>query len=239
MKLPIFFLPINYPNQEEFFKLLDILAANHAEYVEVGIPVKVPYMDGQLITQAGASVLKRGLSFEMISAILKKIRARYGFKVILMTYKTGVETFHLEKLPHTLYDGLLCVDADLEAEEYAGVVSVVASDMSTGELNDRIKRSNLFVYVKSGDGCTGGPIDLNQAPYIDLLPRLRKLTQTPLFVGFGIKSPADVATVIAHGADGAIIGTELLKTHQDQGMTGVVAYIESFIDNRVSQSLGS
>jgi len=73
-----------------------------------------------------------------------------------------------------------------------------------------IKRGNGFIYVVSRLGVTGARADLQQST-LDLIKRLRPLTDLPLCVGFGISQPEHVKAVLDAGADGAITGSAVVK----------------------------
>lgn len=76
----------------------------------------------------------------------------------------------------------------------------------------------------SGKGKTG---EFTQLPtdYLKLLPYVKRRSELPTFVGFGVKTPDDVAEILANGADGAIIGSEFIKQFNEGGITGIKEYL--------------
>ena len=85
MKNLVLYLTINYPTREKFFEILDIVEEFQIGYVEIGIPVSDPYIDGSIVRESQEKVFST-LSIKEIDSVLQEIRERYTFKVILMTY---------------------------------------------------------------------------------------------------------------------------------------------------------
>ena len=113
MKNVVFYLPVNYPDKTSFFQLLKALDESGVGFVELGIPTMDAYMDGPLIKDALATVMTEGFTREDLIAVLSTIKSRFSFSVILMTYESGRQNYHLDRLSTELYDGILCVDAPI------------------------------------------------------------------------------------------------------------------------------
>lgn len=60
MKNLVFYLTLHYPDKETFFRILELLDKEKAGYVEIGIPVSDPYVDGGVIRQTHKEVLEKG-----------------------------------------------------------------------------------------------------------------------------------------------------------------------------------
>lgn len=226
--MPIFYIPINYPNPETFFKLLDSLEKFGVTTIEIGIPVLNAFQDGELIQNINREIILRGLSYDEIELTLNEIRKKYSFQVILMTYEEGVKLFSLKKLPKNSYDGLLCVNA-LENDYHAfNHVEIITPAMSEKEISKRLERPNVFIYLTSTSGKTGGNTSIELAPYKKILPLIKKKSKSKIYVGFGIKNKADVLSVINSGADGAIIGSEFLRKFQNGGFDEINNYLNEF-----------
>ncbi|MEQ7197697.1 tryptophan synthase subunit alpha, partial [Enterococcus avium] len=88
MKNLVLYLTINYPTRERFFEILDIVEEFQIGYVEIGIPVSDPYVDGSTVRKSQEKVFPT-MSIKEIESVLHEIRKRYSFKVILMTYNEG------------------------------------------------------------------------------------------------------------------------------------------------------
>lgn len=220
-----FYIPMHYPDRERFFEILRLLDEEGAGYVEVGIPVSDPYMDGEIIRETNREILKQSLTGEDIVVSLKEIRSRFHFKVVIMTYQEGVKRFSLTNIPHELYDGFICVNGDYPPDIIHDPIKVLNQSKSNDELKQALEHNHLFAYVASGEGKTGS---FNKLPnqYIEVVKRVKYFTSIPAFVGFGIKSASDVELVIKNGADGAIIGTEFIRQYQQGGFEALKGYID-------------
>jgi tryptophan synthase alpha chain len=225
MKNLVFYLPLHYPDKEGFFRILELLDQEEAGYLEIGIPVSDPFMDGDVIRETHKEILARNITPEDVVDTLKEIKRRFRFKVVLMTYKEGVERFRLAEVSKELYHGFLCVDGDYPPETFPNQISVLSKSYDDKALSVALKYNQLFAYVVSGEGKTGSFESL-PTEYIEVIKRVKSLSTVPAFVGFGIKSARDVKEVVENGADGAIIGTEFIKRYQMGGMDALTAYIE-------------
>lgn len=223
MKNLVLYLTINYPTREKFFEILDIVEEFQIGYVEIGIPVSDPYIDGSIVRESQEKVFST-LSIKEIDSVLQEIRERYTFKVILMTYNEGVEEFKLGQLSKTRYDAILCVDKKLPEDNFSGLVHTFTKNMDKEAINNQLAKSPQFVYLVSGEGKTGEFIQLPK-DYVDIVPYLKANTQLPVFVGFGVKNSTDIASILANGADGAIIGSEFIKRFNEGGISSIKEYL--------------
>jgi tryptophan synthase alpha chain len=96
--------------------------------------------------------------------------------------------------------------------------------MDKEAINNQLAKSSQFVYLVSGEGKTGEFIQLPK-DYVDIVPYLKANTQLPVFVGFGVKNSTDIASILANGADGAIIGSEFIKRFNEGGISSIKEYL--------------
>jgi tryptophan synthase alpha chain len=225
MKNLVFYLTLHYPDRETFFQILELLDKEKAGYVEIGIPVSNPYIDGAVIGQTHKEVLEQKISSGDVIHTLEEIRSRFAFKVVLMTYKEGVEHFHLSDVPKDLYDGFLCVDGEYPTGAFPNQIAVLGQSLDGEGLAKALEHNELFAYVVSGEGKTGS-FDKLPRSYIEVVKKVKSVSKIPAYVGFGIKSAEDVKEVMKNGADGAIIGTEFIKRYQAGGMDALNAYLK-------------
>lgn len=217
------YVTINYPTREKFFEILDVIEQFQVGYVEIGIPVENPHLDGGVVRKTQELVYPN-LSQEEIVSVLGEIRQRYQFKVILMTYQQGIERFQLSQVSRHLYDAVLCVDQKLNLKQYSGLVHIFTNQLGQAAIDEQLASSSQFVYVVSGEGKTG---EFDQLPddYLQLLPYIKEHTQLPVFIGFGVKTVKDVISILDSGADGAIIGSEFIKQFNQSQLAGIVNYL--------------
>lgn len=220
-----FFLTLGYPEWETFYGVLDSLEAHGVGFVELGVPVSDPIDDGETIRQADGQVLP-DMTGDRIVEALETIRSRYSFRTILMTYQEGVEEFELARYERWLYDSLLCVDKEYSLGVFPNQVHLFSEETSGDEIRRTVGLSSPFAYVVTGLGKTGGEGPLPDK-YRQTIARIREVSSIPAFVGFGIRSAADVREVLSNGADGAIIGSELIRQINDDGVAAVDGYLDS------------
>ena len=223
-----------------------ILAAQEggAGVVELGIPFSDPIADGPVIqgsyTQAllaGATVKK---SLEATKAARKlgvtiPIVAMVSFSII---FKMGTQAFAQACAEHEI-DGLILPDVALE--EAVAVVDAVReaglrSSLLVAPTSPPARRAAIarlcdgFVYYLSVSGITGE----RKALPLDIAPNvaeLKKVTQVPICVGFGIATAEQVREV-TRVADGAIVGSALIRrltAAADQGVAGQVKATREFV----------
>lgn len=224
MKHLAFYITLHYPGKSTFMEILELLDQEGAGYVEIGIPVSDPYMDGLTIQKTHREVLEQKPDPEELVKTLTEIRRRFRFKVVLMTYREGVEQFRLEQIPDSLYDGLICVDGQYPPEVFHNQIAVLSQSFDLPALKKALLHNHLFAYIVSGEGKTGSFEHLPDE-YIEVVKKVKSVSPIPAFVGFGIKSAADVSEVMEHGADGAIIGTEFIKRYQQGGTAALREYL--------------
>lgn len=191
--------------------------------VELGLPFSDPLADGPVIQQASTRALAAGTRVETVFRLAGALRVRHpDVPVILLTYvnpvlRRGVERF-MEEAAGAGIDALVIPDLPIEeAEDLLAAASgaglhlipFAAPTTTEARLAQLSGRSGGFVYCVSVTGVTGAR---SQAPVgIDhLVARLRRHTDMPVAVGFGISTPEQAAAVAAV-ADGVIVGSALVK----------------------------
>lgn len=227
-----FYMTADYPDRERFMSALDILVRNGMDVLELGIPVENPNLDGILVRETHQKVLKHGFNGTRLNALLELIRNRYAtLKIVVMSYEAGVEKYDLLK-GSPLYDALLCPDAFYrENEETTSLVQMYNTHMSDQEVNLRLNNNSFFAYVMSYVGVTGSLSHIND-DYSWLIEKLKQRTNIPIQVGFGIKTPSQVSTLFKKGADGAIIGSELIKIIDENDEEKLSHYISAICNEK-------
>ena len=218
------YLPLGYPNWEMFYRVLQEIEGHGIGCLEIGLPVDNPFMDGETIKKANELMLSK-LDVDIVREELSKVRKIFSSRIVLMTYAEGLENFKVKELPYWIYDAVLCVDGVQSRNDYSGVVRIFSESMSDSEMEQAVDESTHFAYVVSAAGKTGGDLS-SQHAYIETIKRLRKLSDLPAFVGFGIRDNEGVKEVLANGADGAVIGSEFIR----QINTNNFAVVSEFLD---------
>lgn len=222
------YLPLGYPNWEMFYRVLQEIEGHGIGCLEIGLPVSNPFMDGETIKKTHEQTLPM-LNADIVKEELSKVRKIFSSRIVLMTYAEGLENFKVKELPYWIYDAVLCVDGVQSRNDYSGIVRIFSESMSDLEMEQAINESTHFAYVVSAVGKTGGDLS-SQHAYIETIKRLRKLSDLPAFVGFGIKDNKGIKEVLSNGADGAIIGTEFIKMLNCKEIVKIRNFINKLLD---------
>ncbi|HEX4402330.1 MAG TPA: tryptophan synthase subunit alpha [Galbitalea sp.] len=226
------YLPVGYPDLATSIEAAVALAENGVDAIELGLPYSDPVMDGVVIQQATQAALAGGFrlrhGFEAVAAITARVAA----PVLLMTYWNPVVQFGVDRFADELVAaggaGLITPDlipdeaADwLATSERTGLdrVFLAAPSSSDERLRQAVESSRGFVYAVSTMGITGARSDVDAAAR-GLVARLRAVGATSTCVGLGISTPKQVREVLGY-ADGAIVGSLLVKALADGGVDAV------------------
>lgn len=224
MKKLAIYITINYPNKEGFFKTLDALEKCKVDYLELGVPVTNPYMDGQIIKDSHKQVLDMGLDNKEFYDTLHEIKSKYkNFKLLLMTYKEGLIKYALLN-NSDYYDGLLCVDEFVEKKNNVNPIQLYNEDINEEELQSKLKNNMEFAYVMSGRGKTGS-FNIVPDEYKKTMKRIRKHSNIDLLVGFGISTKEHTKSITDNGADGVIIGSSFMNLMKENDYNLLEKYI--------------
>lgn len=199
------------------------LAAGGVNLLEIGVPYSDPVADGPVIQAAMERALKAKTTLESSLDIVSQIRQRNNdIAMILFTYYNPIQAHlseFLVKAKAAGVDGILIVDLPFEeAAEYRRLcrdldlapIMVIAPSTKAKRMKQILAGLDQgFVYYACQKGTTGTreglPTDLP-----DQLSEIRKVTNLPIAVGFGVANPAMVNQILSM-ADGCVIGSYLVK----------------------------
>ncbi len=218
----VVFVTAGDPDLSTTAELVPELASAGADVVELGIPHSDPIGEGPTIQISSQRALANRTSLTQILDLTRRVRSISEVPLVLMGYLNNVLAHGEERLARDAgaagADGLIVADVPYEATEALsracaehGVHRVLlVAPTSTPERTVRIAASSRgFVYCVSVTGVTGArrelPDDLEQ-----LVARIRRVTATPVCVGFGVSTPEQAAQV-ARIADGVIVGSALVS----------------------------
>jgi tryptophan synthase alpha chain len=193
-----------------------------ADVLELGVPFSDPVADGPVIQRASERALRNRVSLADILKMAAEIRRQSDAGLIVFSYLNPILRMGLENFASAAadagVDGALVTDLPVEeASHYVKLMRknnlatiFLAAPTST---DDRLKRicqvSTGFVYAVSRTGVTGARKDLAEDAR-KLVQRLRKFTELPIAVGFGISGPEHFAAV-GNFADAAVIGSAIVQ----------------------------
>ena len=194
-----------------------------ADVIELGVPFSDPLADGPVIQRASERALSRGTSLKQVLGIAGEIRAaRAAAGLIIFTYLNPILRYGLghfvDDAAAAGADGVLVLDMIVEeADDYlaemhrAGLapIFVAAPTSPDDRLQAIATHSEGFVYAISRVGITGKQQSMT-SDAASLVARIRRWTELPVAVGFGISNAQHVAQV-AEFADAAVIGSAIVE----------------------------
>ncbi|MDD4368783.1 MAG: tryptophan synthase subunit alpha [Oscillospiraceae bacterium] len=215
------FITCGDPDLETTAQLVRAMADAGADLIELGIPFSDPTAEGPVIQEANLRALQGGVTTDKIFAMVRTLRASVTIPLVFMTYANVVFSYGSERFIRTCAElgiyGLILPDVPYEEkEEFCPLcrqygLDLIAMIAPTSE--DRIamiaREASGFIYIVSSLGVTGERRQIST----DIKPitaAIRRVSQTPCAVGFGISTP-DQASAMAAQADGAIVGSAIVR----------------------------
>lgn len=233
------FLMAGDPDLSSTRSSLLALQAAGADMIELGIPYSDPLADGPVIQAAASRALSSATTPGRVLEMLTGLKGELQIPVILFTYSNpllnrGMEAFCRDAAAAGAA-GLVVPDLPLEeAEKLSAIAAEQALDLvllvAPTTPADRMQRiaaaSRGFTYLVSVTGVTGVRTNL-ESRVAGLVQQLKGMGPTPVAVGFGISGPQQARQVRDWGADGAIVGSALVKVmaeaHCQQGDVAAAA----------------
>ena len=201
------------------------LVEGGADLIEIGVPFSDPVADGPTIQAAAQRALEQGVTPDQIFALLSRLRKHVSIPLVLLTYynlifRRGEESF-LTEASDAGADGIIVPDLPVEEAdtlvalgEKRGMAVIFLATPATGEerLQHLVSKGSGFLYLVARYGVTGEKRELGDRT-TELIQCVRPIAQgkLPLAVGFGLSTPDQVADVIRAGADGAIVGSAIVR----------------------------
>ena len=217
------FLTAGDPNLATTRAALLALQEAGADLVELGIPYSDPLADGPVIQAAAGRALAAGTTVAGVLELLSSLKGELELPVVLFTYSNpllncGMESF-CQQAAAAGAAGLLVPDLPLEEAERlspiaaaAGLdlVLLVAPTTPPQRMARIVAASRGFTYLVSVTGVTGERSQM-ETRVAGLVQQIKALGSTPVAVGFGISGVEQAVQVRDWGADGAIVGSALVK----------------------------
>jgi len=221
------FITAGDPDYRTSLDLLRALPEAGADVIELGMPFSDPMADGPAIQASSLRALKGGQTLRKTLEMVRGFRQQNSeTPLVLMGYFNpiyiyGAESFVADAASAGV-DGLIVVDVPPEADDELCIPAMAAGlnfiRLATPTTDDRrlpavLANTSGFVYYVSIAGITG-----TRAPDVEAVKanvnRIKAQTTLPVCVGFGVKSPEQVAAIGAY-ADGVVVGSALVNALAD------------------------
>ena len=216
------FITAGDPDLETSREILFGLPAAGADLIEIGMPFSDPMADGPAIQAASVRALKSGHTMVKTLDLVRQFRERDAdTPIILMGYYNPIYIYGVEQFVSDAkaagVDGMIVVDVPPEADDELCLPAVEQGlcfiRLTTPTTDDKrlpsvLQNTSGFVYYVSITGITGAAsADVNEVHA--QVERIRKAAKLPVGVGFGIRTPEQVAAM-GEKADAVIVGSALV-----------------------------
>lgn len=234
------FLVAGDPDLETTCALLWEMSKAGADLIEIGVPYSDPLADGPIIQNASQRALRQGVNLPKIFKLTEKLKG-ITTPLVLMSYfnpifRYGLKAFAKDCRRHGIAGVIIPDLPPEEAEEWIEEARAIEVDTifltsptsSRGRIEKIAKISRGFIYHVSLTGVTGARAKLSFR-LSSTLKMIKKISQKPVAVGFGISTPQQ-ARKVAQLADGVIVGSALVKIiGEEKNKKFLFAKIKNFL----------
>jgi len=216
LKKLVAYITTAYPEKSFTVDLALALAESGVDTLELGIPFSDPVADGPLIEKANHRALELGFKFQDLLDVSKEIAPQIdtlwmGYfnsfyqqnleKLTSLAHEIGVNGFIIPDLPH---EEALAYDQLFNDNKIANISFVAPTD-TPERIKEVVQDAQKFIYMVAYTGITGSGTSEDLQPF---LQDIKKFTQTPVYVGFGVNEKT--AKTKVQGADGVIVGSAFI-----------------------------
>ena len=241
-KILSIYFSAGFPNLNDTKSLIENLAKNNVDMIEIGLPFSDPLADGPTIQASSTQALKNGMTTEMLFEQIKDIRKTAEIPLIIMGYfnpilQFGIENF-LKKCQETAIDGLIIPDLPLEIylseykqlfESYEiAMIFLITPQTSEERIRLIDANSNAFIYMVSSSSVTGSrdSFDDNQLAYFERIATMN--LKNPQIIGFGISNKTTFQQATKH-QKGAIIGSSFIQFIANNPIISIPVFIQNIL----------
>lgn len=231
-----------FPNLNDTKSLIEELARNKVDLIEIGLPFSDPLADGPTIQASSMQALQNGMTTTLLFEQLKDIRNTVDIPLLMMGYfnpilQFGMENF-LKACRQTGIDGLIIPDLPLEIYlsdykvlfETYGIQMIFLITPQTSEARIRLidEHSNAFIYMVSSAGVTGSKeqFEENQQQYFERIAQMN--LKNPQLIGFGISNKTTFQQAVKH-QKGAIIGSRFIQFISQNKISDIKKFIDTIL----------
>ena len=212
------------PDGPTSMALLRGMPAAGADLIEIGIPFTDPMADGPIIQAAARRALLAGVKLRFVLDMVREFRTEDAdTPIILMGYLNPILSYGTQKFCEDAakagVDGFIIVDLPTEEADLLlphtnanglDFIRLIAPTTDDQRLPHVLNGSSGFVYYVSITGITGTR-SASSSDWAAAIPRVRRVTDLPIAIGFGVRTPAQAAEA-SRVADAAVVASALIET---------------------------
>ena len=204
--------------------VLNNLANNGVDLIEIGVPFLDPSGDGPIIENASKRSINRGMNLKKVLELSREFRKNnHHTPLIMMTYFNPLLKYGLENIFQDVeqagFDGILIVDLPFEEEQEVvskikktnlDFIRLIAPSTPLARMKKIIKNASGFLYLISMLGITGTKLAQSH-DNIENLKNLRSCSKLPIAIGFGIQNPNQAQEFSQLGCNAVVVGSAIVK----------------------------
>jgi len=219
------------PNLETTKKLLIAMEEAGADLIEIGIPFSDPVAEGATIQAANERALLAGCTIDKLFDTIKEARKTVSVPMVFLTYVNPIFVYgkvkFMKRCVECGIDGLIVPDLPFEEKQELSaecqefdvdLISLIAPT-SNERITKIAKEATGFLYIVSSLGVTGVRQEI-KTDIKAMVKLVKAASDVPCAVGFGISTP-EQATKQAQIADGAIVGSAIVKLIEQHGTNSI------------------
>ena len=240
------FVTAGHPDLETTRDLVIRLAESGAALVEIGIPFSDPIADGPTIQRASFEALRHRYSIDDYLEMVRQVRQHSDVPLVFMTYLNPILAYGIarldEKGSQAGLNGLLV--SDVTPEEWGKSsttgalltrlksVFLVAPTSPEERIRGAAEAATGFVYLVARTGVTGRQTEFGTS-LSEMVTAIRRYTELPVAVGFGIRSREDVRQVWDF-AEGAVVGSAIVQfIEEHRGAVDLPGLVAGFLKSHL------
>jgi len=229
------YLTAGDPHPDATVDYMHALVEAGADVLEVGVPFTDPMADGPVIQAACERALLHGTSLRQVLGMVEAFRQKNAdTPVVLMGYFNPIDAMGLDafcaRAVEVGLDGALIVD--MTAEEAPDIVPtlrehgidpvcLIAPTTGEARIATICRNAGGFIYYVSFKGVTGSA-SLDISTLGERVEHIRRASDLPVGVGFGIRTP-DIAAAVSQVADAVVVGSALVSQIAEYGDDRIAA----------------
>ncbi len=230
------------PDLERSWELLRRLPEAGADVVELGFPFTDPTADGPSIEMAGRRALAAGTTLDGVLDLARRFRSEHpDTPLILMGYANPIHRRSwggfAEQAANAGVDGAIVVDLPPEEDEglriamaarNLALIRLAAPTTDENRLPVVVEKATGFLYYISVTGVTGTGSGATEV-VAQGLERLRRKSDLPVVVGFGVRAPEHAESLARH-ADAVVVGSAIVEAMHEGGLDAALALVSRLAD---------
>ena len=219
----ISFITAGYPRLSTTLQAIRIFDQIGVNIIEVGLPYSVPLADGPIIQNASINALSTGTNYNKVIQLINTVNQEINTPLVLFVYynliiNRGIIKF-LQQISRIGVQGLLVPDLPIEEADYIiylcrqfdiELIFLVAPTTSFSRTKKVISKSFGCIYLVSKTGVTGTSSNV-LINIEDFVHQIRKITNKPLILGFGISTISHIEKLYSLPINGIVIGSAFIK----------------------------